>query len=83
MNVILYLDELWFVLKNDKETIKNIRKQICGSKIVTKSKEIDFVEVLEPFSENLTEEEIKKNKESKYKKDKNGEIEIDIDYEWK
>ena len=80
MNVILYLDELWFVLKNDKETIKNIRKQICGSKIVTKSKEIDFVEVLEPFSENLTEEEIKKNKESKYK---NGEIEIDIDYEWK
>lgn len=80
MNVILYLDELGFVLKNHEETIKNIRKQICGSKIVTKNKNIDFVEVLEPFSEDLTEEEIKKNKESKYKKAKNGEIEIEQVY---
>lgn len=68
VNVILYLDELGFVLKNHEETIKNVRKQTCGSRIVTKNEKIDFVEVLEPFSEDLTDEEIKKNRESKYKK---------------
>lgn len=80
MNVILYLDELGFVLKNHEETIKNVRKQTCGSRIVTKNEKIDFVEVLEPFSKDLTDEQIRKNRESKYKKAKNGNIEIEQVY---
>ena len=52
MNVILYLDELGFVLRNHEETIKNIRKQTWGRKIVTKNKKIDFGEGLEPYSED-------------------------------
>ena len=55
LNVLSFLIDYGFVLKNQKELKESIKMRRCGQRIVTVKEQLDFVEVLEPFSKDLTE----------------------------
>lgn len=65
LNVYIYLEEYGFVMKSNKEFIKKIKEDRCGSRIITNnSEQLKCVEVLEPFSDDLTIEEIENAKKN-------------------
>ena len=80
LNVLSFLVDYGFILKNQKELKENIKMRRCGQRIVTPKKQLDFVEVLEPFTKDLTEKEINDYKKEKFDKAKAGEIEIEMIY---
>lgn len=80
LNVLSFLVDYGFVLKNQKELKENIKMRRCGQRIVTQKKQLDFVEVLEPFTKDLTEKEINDYHKEKFDKAKNGKIEIEMIY---
>lgn len=81
LNVYIYLEEYGFVMKSNKEFIKKIKEDRCGSRIITNnSEQLKCVEVLEPFSDDLTIEEIENAKKEKYLEAKKGIVNIEQIY---
>lgn len=80
LNVLSFLMDYGFVLKNQKALKENIKMKRCGQRIVTLKEQLDFVEVLEPFTKDLTEKEIHNYKKEKFDKAKDGKIEIEMVY---
>lgn len=77
INVYSYLQEYGFVFKEDKIIRENIEANKVGSIIFSNKDKLETVEVLETFSEDLTQEEIEKNKKEKYDLAKQGIINIE------
>lgn len=80
LNVLQFLIDYGFVLKNQKEIKEMLKNRRCGQRIVSQKENLEFIEILQPFSKELSEKEINNYKEENFKKAKNGDIDIEMIY---
>lgn len=78
INVLYILMEYGFLFKDQSELCKELKQRSAGLLITTPKRQLDFLEVIQPFEEQSVEEQPKLSKEKCKKALKEGIVEVEV-----